>query len=73
MNFIEDLFVDVPRSHSNPGTSPTRHSDIVLNVHDMWDVPVGMRGKKKKSAYPQFAQFSHGLSLVSILLGKYVN
>ena len=23
----------------NPGTSPTRRSDIVLNVHDMRDVP----------------------------------
>ena len=29
----------LPCMHACPGTSPTRRSDIVLNVHDMREVP----------------------------------
>ena len=31
--------VRIERGGRGPGTSPTRRSDIVLNVHDMRDVP----------------------------------
>ena len=34
-----DLYKKIRVHARMPGTSPTRRSDIVLNVHDMRDVP----------------------------------